>query len=952
MPVNELIILVPCHSLEDFPQELGDEPAAGLLNAFAVVFDPALLAAANSFPRYRRADEPGTAREGQLYILPTACKDWVSHSWSDDSRRNGATVISGFTKREEMLAAALAALPDGSHDKISPAMARDFLALGTVYLQTELLTRHMRNYSHLDEQQMLQELLAGSRAALAGDDGAAQSHLRRCFEMLLTCREKFYPVEFFLIDLCLVLPRLADDAFARLLAQDVPVNFLASFTDWQQIIEAHPDWREMIASGWKENRLELIGGDWSDQPGSLMSLDAVLNNLQRGLNWSKSQFGRMPTVWGRKRYGVSPQLPQVLSRLNYTGALHVVMDDGIYPEEELAKLRWQGNDGTNLDAHSRIPLAGDSASSWLRFAVRLAESMDYDHTAGVVIARWPEMRTPWLEDLRCASKYAPVLGKFSTLDPFFRSTDTHGAIHDFKAGRYLSPFLVQSVARREADPVSRYQRYWERERRFQSLDWGCALAEVLTSAAGSRQAENSLQESISAADPEASAAIIEAANAALEQAETKLATQLPPILTGSPGGDGEGLLIINPHSSSRQFPVDWPAGRAPKDGPGIRQRQLSEDVASAIVDLPGCGFQWLPAPARGVVSQPGRSKVAMAENLLLRTDDFEVELSEATGGIAQIRTYRRSPNRLSQQLAFRFPHERKLTLVDGETPREVRTFYTAMQMRESRVVANGPAWGCIETHGDLYDQDRKVDVAKYRQWTTVYRNQNIIRVVVELETLKSPEGDPWTNYFCARFAWKSEEAVLSASMQQGTHLVTAPRIEAPHYLEIADNKYRTTIHTPGLTFHRKAAERMLDTILMTEGETQRRFEIVISLDENNPYDATSRIFSPPIVIPTQQAPPDGGRSGWLFHVGAPNVQLQRILPLPAGSGDEKSGGFILRLLETEGRHMTVPVSCFRKPSYARQLDFRGEPIGTVRMQGDALQVTIAAYELCDVEVRF
>ncbi|MCA9047022.1 MAG: hypothetical protein KDA69_22015, partial [Planctomycetaceae bacterium] len=194
MSLTEIVILVPCHSLEDFPTELGDEPAAGLLNAFAVAFHPALLAATERFPGYRRADEAALATEGQLAFLPTASKDWVPHGWAEDSRRNGASVVSGVSDRDEMLKAALAAVSEEEANAFSEDIVADFLALGTVYLLTELLTRHMRNYSQLDEALMCKELVAGAQAARANDKEAAESHLKRCFEMLLDCREKFYPV--------------------------------------------------------------------------------------------------------------------------------------------------------------------------------------------------------------------------------------------------------------------------------------------------------------------------------------------------------------------------------------------------------------------------------------------------------------------------------------------------------------------------------------------------------------------------------------------------------------------------------------------------------------------------------------------------------------------------------------------------------------------------------------
>ena len=37
MSYRDVFILIPCHSLEDFPSEQGDSSAAGLLNAMTAV---------------------------------------------------------------------------------------------------------------------------------------------------------------------------------------------------------------------------------------------------------------------------------------------------------------------------------------------------------------------------------------------------------------------------------------------------------------------------------------------------------------------------------------------------------------------------------------------------------------------------------------------------------------------------------------------------------------------------------------------------------------------------------------------------------------------------------------------------------------------------------------------------------------------------------------------------
>ena len=58
MVYRDLVVLIPSHGLEDFPTELTEQQAAGLLNAFSVIWHPALLNRCDSLPSWHRADDP------------------------------------------------------------------------------------------------------------------------------------------------------------------------------------------------------------------------------------------------------------------------------------------------------------------------------------------------------------------------------------------------------------------------------------------------------------------------------------------------------------------------------------------------------------------------------------------------------------------------------------------------------------------------------------------------------------------------------------------------------------------------------------------------------------------------------------------------------------------------------------------------------------------------------
>lgn len=955
MTYDDLLVLIPSHSLEDFPTELGEKPAEGLLNPFAVAWHPVLIASAQRLPRWRRADDTPPIEPNTLVLIPTKCTDQVPESWIERARREGMNVITGITERQPLLDAILAPLENVP--ALDPELVADFLAFGHVYIQAELLTRHMRNFSQLDEPHLEREIIAAAKAACSQDGEAARKHLRHCFEMLLEGRERYYPVECFLLDLCLVIPRLGGEKLQELLRREGTINLMITAADLEQIAAEHPESLTLLKEAIQAGRVELIGGEYEDLGTPLLDLDTTISQLSRGRKTYERLLGRAPSIWGRRRYGVTRQLPQLLDQAGFMSALHLVMDDGYYPDEEQSKLRWEGADGTALDSFSRIPLAGDSASSYLRLPVRIAESMDHDHVAGVAVARWPEMRTPWLDDLKRADKYAPVLGRFTTFSEFFTRTEHPGRHTEFPADKYLTPFFVQAVARQEANPISRYVDWWSRNSRFKTAAWAREMAALLWARDWPAEVAPT-EDAAMKANPDADAAAVTAATTAIDNLESSARGALSEIFRQGTTSGGPGWLVLNPLAVARKAIVNLPGEARPGADPAQRVVQKTDTGSLAVTEIPSCGFAWIPAGSSAAAKSAAKDKTPpMAEGLTLRNEFFEVHISDVTGGISQVRTYHRSPNRFSQQLAFRFPRERTINLPTdpGSEPQTTQTYYSEMRRTAARVLASGPAMGAIETFGEIVDQQSNLLLADFRQEVRVYRGKPIVEVLVELKPSRKPEGDPWSNYYCSRFAWKDSSAALTRSMQMGASAVgEQERIEAPHYVEIADEKWRTTILGCGLPFHRLTGDRMLDTILVAEGETRTSFRMVIAIDDQYPLQAALDAMTPPVVIPLENGPPSVGESGWLVHLGTKNVVLLGMHPLHGDQGEDLStaGGVALRLLETEGRSKVFKLRLFRAPKSARQRDFRGHTVQTLDLEGDAVVVHVGAHQVCEVEVLF
>ena len=926
-------------------------------------------------------------RRGQLVFIPTVSDDWLPHGWPDEARQAGAIVITGLSDRDEIIAAALKALnvdlsdtpidhtetdddssPDEELDDVgvewNQDLLKDFFALGTSWLLIELLTRKMRQFGNVDESRFFQRAHSAAKAFVVNDDETTVTHLKACFEMLLEARERFYPVDCYLLDLCLAVPDVDPEYLVPEANQSIPWSLLISSNDLREICDKQPDVKTALASACQDGRVSLVGGEDTETSLTQLPLESVLYHFHQGRADLEMRLGRHPVVWGRRRFGLSPLLPQILAKFGYKAALHVVLDDGIYPDAEYTKLRWRGVDGTLIDAISRIPLAADSASSYLRFPQRMSESMDHDQVAGLIMARWPKVNEPWFEDLRRTQKYAPCLGRFVTLDRFFEQTELPGQMSTHKPGEYFSPILIQHVARREENPVSRYATHALERRRLDAARWYQATASILMGRPVDPRFAHDAEERLESDETPDGTDDSRPKPQPLPEIEHSAALQLADVIK-KVSRDGHGVLVLNPLSFNRRVVVPLPGQSTPLaiSGPvkAMEFDAAHPDRTACIVDVPGCGYTWISThTSTSAIPTP---RIPLAEPGILRNDLFEVAINSRTGGIAHIRFHHQREKRLSQQLSYRFPRERSIP-VGPHSDETVKSQYAEMRCLGQEVTRNGTACGELRTWGDIVDQANNTRLAGFTQTMRVWRGLSTVEIEVELTDVKPSEGDPWNNYFASRFAWNDSTAAVTRSIYHSAQSFINERFETSDYIEIASDDQRLTIVPHGLPFHRKTGDRMLDSLLIVEGETTRVFRFTIAVDMPYPIEAAWNATTPPAVIPVETGQPHAGATGWFFHLDSRHVQISRLLethqshvsvsPLeqfehPIVPTDP---GFAVRLVETEGISKPVKLRCFRKPTYARKRDFRGQTIEELEIEGDAVIIELTQYEIIDVELRF
>jgi alpha-mannosidase len=928
MKFTELAVLLPCHSLEDFPIYQEGEQAEGLLTAWCALWHPALVNSAGSIPTWHRLDVLPESLAGRLFTVAPFCTDRLPAGWMARAKNEGARVICE-TNRAHAVEQALADL-DGNDRGVDERLAGDFLALGFCRLQIELLTRQMRYSVNIDESHFQQEAVAAAEAAVAHDVTGAREHLGQCFDTLYEARKHFYPADFYLLDITLAAEQSLASSLMTELRDPRPTNLLTTMSQLGRFAADAAAWPALLAA-MDAGSLAVLGGEREELELPLLPLESVLKGLGDGVREYEVLLGRRPRVYGRRRAGLWPALPQLLTKLGYHGALHCTLDDGRFPLASQSKTRWEGLDGSVVDIFARVPCDAARSETFLGLSRKIADSMDSDHVASLSLAHWPSVASPWYDDLRRIAALSPVLGKFILMDEFFSQTDMPGRLSRFEADEYRTPYLKQAVIRRQGDPISSYVLAHRDQAARASRD---AIATLAALASG--KVDDHCRPAQSTEDAESVRAL------------ARLAASMP----RQEGPAAPRYLVANCLSFARKIGVEIPTTeQSASSGSSAAGSAASAPRQYNVVDVPGMGFAWVDSAA--ATNAAPRAK-PIATDHVLRNEFFEATISRSTGGIQSLHSFAQRGNQLSQQIAMRSAAPAPAAGQPWHAE-DAEAAYTSMKAESVHTTVSSPALGEIVSRGKLLDADGR-PIADFRQTTQVWAGSRVLRIEIELDNIEEPRADPWNSYYAARFAWPDDTAELWRGVSLGRQPTEAARIEAPEFIEIGNGSGTITILTGGLPFHRRSQDRMLDSLLIVRGETARRFTMGIGVDVPQAAAAAQELIAPATCL-LDVGPPPTLTNGWFFHIGAKNVVATHWQPLlldrpgepsPDG-GQQVVGGFRARLLETAGRSGRVSLRAFRGVAVARQIDYLGQTLLEVPVEDDKIRLDFAAHEWIELE---
>lgn len=955
-PTARLVALIADDGREPAPS-LTDAEAEATWAAVSAPWHPAILARVDRLPEVEGLDTPSPPERGEVRVVAGGGSSRLVSGHRAQADDAGAILIDGGPDRPALVRSILERLdPAASAGEPDDPLALDFLALGTARWMLRDLTLAMGHADGLDAESLTREVLAGAAAWAEGDAPGATNRLRAAFELLTQARERFYPVDDYLVDLTLIDPSTPPSALAEALRSRAPLTLLATARGIEALATASPETVAAVRAAVDEGWSDVVGGPYDEADEPLLPLESILWQYRHGGEVYREHLDtRNVETLARRRFGLYPMLPQVARRFGLRFALHMAFDPGHFPVPSDAKRLWESPDGSSLEAILRPPLAADRPADGPRLPWRLARTLKDDHVATLVLAHWPEPVAGWYRDLRRVAAYSPVLARWVTAGDYFHLTDRPWDVLRPGLDEYVTPYLAQAVARDDPSPVGRRVRHAGLRGRMEALLALDAIGRALRmprptpadapppgSPAGG-PGEPPACRPWAGLEETLETGRLDEAGDVLDRELAAAGDRLAEAVVGT--GEGRpGFLVVNTLGVARRAAVLLPGaapGLAP-EGP-LRASQFTEEGVWGVVDLPAFGFAWVPSEP-SPEGYPELKRAVSAAGHVLRNESLEVEVDPKTGGLRGVRAPGEPLARLGQQLVVA-----GLTTPDGQPGPSV------MQARGFEVEYGGPALVQAVSRGVLLDPSGTRTLATFRQRVRLWSGRPTLELDIALADLDAhwlgrlARSDPWASYLACRWAWPDPGSSLRRLALHAPEPTESPRPETAEAFEVATRRQRTALLFGGLAHHRRQGPRMLDTLLLAGRESRREFRLGVALDLEHPFHAALDLATPAAVVPTPAGPPRSGPAGWVFHGDRPSVAVTRVEAIDS-SGEGRGPGLAFHLLETAGRACRFRLRLFRDPSWARQTDFQGDLVVDLPVEGDAVLVDLTPRELARIEV--
>ena len=948
MSLTRVVILLPCHSLDDFPVHETGERAASLLANWTAAWHPGLIGRAELAPTWYRVDQPPEELAGHLVLIPNGTADQLPTGFNQRAAEQGGWVVKELVDRNAIVNAIFDTLSPAKPDivkscqSIDPDIVNEFYALSFAFLQIQVLTRHLRYSTSLDESYFDQKLLEAAQAATQSNAEACYAGLVACHDLLAEERNRYFPVQPMLIDFLLGSESTLGPGFEKQINRTHPVHLLVTGDLLESLAKNNPQQLDTVRQAVEKETIIPVGGSQFELPSCMLSPESLYFDLAQGRRSFQQHLNKQPNFYARRASGLTPLFPLLLDGFGYVGTTHFSLDSGRIPASASPRMMWEGTDEMFMSADSTQPMDATDPGAFLRLGVRLGEAIDSAHWASATFAHWSDRSCFCFDDLSLLDKYPATMGSFVSWQQWVEQSGEPGYPDTFSADDYFDPILKRSMIQRHENPISRWIDYWDwlLAKRVSTV---LAAIENMITQTSPKHDENQHADQMNDwhrrllqtewIKSESKGEQSDAEKKGADNVKPNAAAGLAKVLQNQQGEEN-GRVVLNPSTSSRRYLLHTPA-----DQPSFVQSKniyVSDSDANGnwtVVDVPAGGFVSLKYDEQRS-AHPSSPKIV--DEMMLRNEFFEAQIDEHSGGLRSIHLYDHRDNLLSQKLSLRVPSGRRSRHSEFEAGE-----YCRMVCDSVSTTIDNRAVGEITTSGRIVDGEETV--AEFQQSFRVVRGDRVIHTTVELDTKRATKNQPWESYYCSRLAWHDESATLKRSFNESRHDAQSQKLVAPNYIDIETPQFRMSLLTGGIPFHQRVGQRMLDSLLVVTGENRRTFEFGLGVNLPDPQSIANTFKLPTVDIGCHVQKP---AQAWLVKCEPRNLVVTNMA---IDRHDPKR--LTMRLVETQCKSGTAKIALARDIVSARRLNFGGLELHDVKVEGSVAQFEYQAQDYIQIELQ-
>ena len=324
-----VVSLIPFNGVEP-PKNVTDDEAEAIWATVSAPWHPAILARLIRLPMIESEESPTAPGHHELRIIVSGRRESLPSGYQTQAEDAGTVLLDGNRDRPALVSALINTVTTPPAESLeATGLALDFLALGACYWWLRDLTMAMGHAETLDHDALTREVRSGARAWVGEDLNTSKNHLRAAFEQLTQARERFYPVDSYLVDICLIDPAMPKGVLADPLDARTPVTFLAPAKAIEAQAERDPEnlqrLREAIGEGWAD----VAGGAYAETEEPLLPIESIFWQLRHGGEVYREHLDqRNVETLARRRFALYPLLPQIGKRFGFRFAVHLGFDAG------------------------------------------------------------------------------------------------------------------------------------------------------------------------------------------------------------------------------------------------------------------------------------------------------------------------------------------------------------------------------------------------------------------------------------------------------------------------------------------------------------------------------------------------------------------------------------------------------------------------------------------------